>query len=81
LGPEEKAAVDQLNLEGILKEQVAADEPDLALLRFLLKRLGQLGDADAIDLVLDNIGKFVPVIRETTEYLLRLTNLPKKKRC
>jgi hypothetical protein len=76
LGPDEKAAVDQLNLEGILKEQVEMEEPDLALLRFLLRRLGQLGDADAVDVIFDNFGKFVPVVRETMEYLVRLSNLP-----
>lgn len=75
--PEEyQSAIDQLNLEGILQEQINVEEPDLSLLKFLLRRLGQLGDTDAIDLIFDNFGKFVPVIRETIEYLLRLDGMP-----
>jgi hypothetical protein len=74
--PEEyQEAINQLNLEGILKEQIDEEEPDLSLLKFLLRRLGQLGDIDVIDVVFINFGKFVPVIRETIEYLLRLDTL------
>ncbi len=75
LEPEHQEAINQLNLEGILKEQIAQEEQDLSLLRFLLRRLGQLDDPDAVDLIFDNFGKFVPVIRETIEYLLRLQTL------
>jgi len=75
LPDEAQEAIDQLNLEGILQEQINEEEPDLSLLKFLLRRLGQLGDADAVGLIFDNFGKFVPVIRETIEYLLRLDGL------
>lgn len=76
LSKEYQEAIDQLNLEGILQEQLDEEEPDLSLLKFLLRRLGQLGDADVVDLIFDNFNKFVPVIRETVEYLLRLNSLP-----
>lgn len=75
--PEEfRDAIDQLNLEGILQEQIHEEEPDLSLLKFLLRRLGQLGDTDVVDLIFDNFNKFVPVIRETIECFLRLDGLP-----
>jgi hypothetical protein len=74
--PEEyQQAIDQLNLEGILEEQIDEEEPDLSLLKFLLRRLGQLGDTHAIDLIFDNFEKFVPVVRETIEYFLNLNGL------
>jgi len=76
LRPEFQEAIDQLNLEGILQEQINEEEPDLSLLKFLLRRLAQLGDTNAIDLIFDNFGKFVPVVRETVEYLLHLETLP-----
>lgn len=80
LSPEYKKAIDELNLENILREHIEEDEPDLSLLKFLLSRLGQIGDIDAIDLIFDNFNKFVPVIRETIEYLLKLDELkPEKK--
>lgn len=69
-------AIDQLNLEGILQEQIAEEEPDLSLLKFLLRRLAQLGDTDAVNLIFDNFAKFVPVVRETVEYLLHLESVP-----
>lgn len=77
--PEEfQDAIDQLNLEGILQEQIDQEEPDLSLLKFLLRRLGQIGDADVAGIIFDNFEKFVPVIRETIEYLLRLGDLSDK---
>lgn len=80
LDDEQKEIVDQLNLEGILQEQIDAEEPDLSLLKFVLRRLAQLGDADVVDLIFDNFDCFVPVIRETLEYLLKLRHvLPKDK--
>jgi hypothetical protein len=75
LEPEHQEAIDQLNLEGILQEQINEEEPDLSLLKFLLRRLSQLGDTDAVDLIFDNFDKFVPVVRETMEYLLHLETL------
>lgn len=75
LDPEQQEVIDQLNLEGILKEQVEQDEPDIGLLKFLLRRLGQIDDADVVDLIFENFDAFVPVIRETIEYLLRLHSL------
>lgn len=76
LPSEFKEAIDQLNLEGILQEQIQEDEPDLSLLKFLLRRIAQLGDTDVVDLIFDNFNKFVPVIREAIECLLRLDALP-----
>lgn len=75
LPPEYQEAMDQLNLEGILEEQIHEEEPDLSLLKFLLRRLAQLGDTDAIDLIFENFDKFVPVVRETVEYLLQIDSL------
>lgn len=79
--PEEyQDAINQLNLEEILQEQINEEEPDLSLLKFLLRRLGQLGDTYAVDLIFDNFDKFVPVVRETLEYLLRLDGLTAERK-
>jgi hypothetical protein len=76
LSPEYQKALDELNLENILQAQIHEEEPDLSLLKFLLRRLGQLDSTDVLSLIFDNFSKFVPVIRETIEYLLRLNTLP-----
>lgn len=80
LPTEYQKAIDELNLENILREQINEEEPDLSLLKFLLKRLGQIGDTDVVGLIFDNFNKFVPVIRETIEYLLKLNTLPLKQK-
>ncbi|BAQ59719.1 hypothetical protein GM3708_124 [Geminocystis sp. NIES-3708] len=80
LSPEYQKVIDELNLQKILQEQINEEEPDLSLLKFLLRRLGQIGESDVVDLIFDNFNKFVPVIRETIEYLLKLNTLtPEKK--
>jgi hypothetical protein len=78
--PEYQQAIDELNLASILNEQLNEEELDISLVKFLLRRLGQLGSVEPIELIFDNFSKFVPVIRETMEYLLRLDSLdaPKK---
>lgn len=80
LDDEFRNAIDQLNLEGILIEQIQEEEPDLSLLKFILRRLGQLGANEAVDIIFDNFNKFLPVIRETMEYLLRLEGLDSAKK-
>jgi hypothetical protein len=75
LPEEHQAAIDNLNLQGILQEHIEDEEPDLSLLKFLLRRLAQLGAVETVDLIFSNFQKFVPVIRETIEYLLRLNSL------
>lgn len=80
LSPEYQEAIDQLNLKGILQEQINEEEPDLSLLKFLLRRLAQIGDTDAVDLIFDNFSKFVPVVREAIEYILSIETLTSEKK-
>lgn len=75
LPSEYQQIINELNLENILQEQINEEEPDLPLLKFLLRRLGQFGATGVLDLIFNNLSKFVPVIRETIEYLLRLDTL------
>jgi hypothetical protein len=81
LEPEFQKAIDQLNLQGILEEQINEEEPDLSLLKFILRRLSQLGDTEAIELIFNSFDKFVPVVRETIDYIMSLSALtaPAKK--
>lgn len=81
LDADQQNAIASLNLEGILEEQLATSEPDLSLLRFVLRRLGQLSSDAGVDLVFENFEKFVPVIRQAIEYLLKLNTLsPSQKK-
>lgn len=80
LNEEHKQSLQNLNLASILEDQIHESEPDISLLKFLLRRLGQLGATEPIDVIFENFEKFFPVIRETVEYLLRLDDLPGAKK-
>jgi len=80
LSPTDKALIDQLNLRQLLSDQLSEEEPDLSLLRFLLRRMSQLEDAGAVDLIANNIGRLVPVVREAIRFFVKLTSLPDTSR-
>lgn len=80
LTPEYQEAIDQLNLRGILQEQIEEEEPDLSLVKFILRRLAQLGDAEVIDIIFDSFSKFVPVVREAIEYLLSIDSISSERK-
>jgi Reverse transcriptase (RNA-dependent DNA polymerase) len=75
LKPQYQKAIDELNLKRILYEQINDEEPDLSLVKFLLRRLGQLNDTEIINTIFEKFNKFTPVVRETIEYLLKVDNL------
>ena len=58
-----------------MSDQLSNEEPDLSMLRFLLRRMSQLDDAGAVDLVINNIGRLAPVAREAIQFLVKLSTL------
>ena len=64
LKPQYQQAIDELNLKRILYEQINDEEPDLSLVKFLLRRLGQLNDTEIINTIFEKFNKFIPVVRE-----------------
>jgi hypothetical protein len=75
LSPSNRELVNQLNLRQLLSDQLSSEEPDLSMLRFLLRRMSQLDDAGAVDLVINNIGRLAPVAREAIQFLVKLSTL------
>jgi len=75
LSDADKALIDQLNLRQLLSDQLSEEEPDLSLLKFLLRRMSQLEDTGAVDLIADNIGRLAPVVREAIGFFVKLTTL------
>jgi hypothetical protein len=73
LSIEQKAMIDQLNLAGIFREEIGSfSGPDQGLIKFVLGRLGQLGDASIAQEVLSNIEILHPLLPEIVQYLQRL---------
>jgi Reverse transcriptase (RNA-dependent DNA polymerase) len=75
LSPDVRARIDGLNLEGLLVNQLDADEIDIPLTRFLITRLGQLGRADPLERILSETDKLYPVFDDVIRYLANLTDV------
>jgi hypothetical protein len=81
LTEEQKDIVNSLNLVQLFKNELKLDgEADLNLLRFILRRMGQLGDTSVIEDVLDNLDVLHPAFPDVIKYLKRLTDLSTDER-
>jgi len=71
LNKKQRAVVNSLNLWSIVEHEAVSDRSlDIALIRFVLRRITQLGLRDQHDLLLTNISRFAPVFREVVEALV-----------
>ena len=75
LEDEQKALIDELNLRAIFEAEAAEDEPDLGLLRFVLRRAGQLGSAELVESILGHIESIHLVSPDIVGYLSQLRHL------
>lgn len=73
--------VDSLNLVELFQAEIEVDgEPDLALIRFILRRMAQLGDPSIVDDVLDNLDILHPAFPDIVQYLRKLPSLTDEER-
>ena len=70
-----KNAVDSLNLQGLLEEQLEKERIDISLFRFILRRLGQLNQPSGIPQIFSVIDKCYHAIPEVVSYLKALRDL------
>jgi hypothetical protein len=71
----------ELNLVGIIEEQVKSEEIDIGICKFVLRRLSQLGNDQALDILIDNIDRLYPVFPDVVRYVtsIRLSDVNLKK--
>ena len=72
LDREQREELDEFNLTEVLTNELTRDEPiNLALIRFVLKRLAQVGEAnvDLAALLVDNVERLIPVFRDMVALL------------
>lgn len=72
---EQQEAIDSLNLVQLFREELVRDEPDLPVVRFVLRRMGQLGDASLVEDVLGNLDKLHPALPDVCRYVQGLRHL------
>ena len=80
LDPIDQAFIDSLNLEDLLYEQLDNSEIDQRMVRFLLRRLGQLDYSQCVDVILQSIDKVFTVFPDVIQYFSRLRSLDTRTR-
>ena len=75
LDDDQKAAIDGLNLKELFREELVRDEPELPILRFVLRRLSQLGDDGLVDDIFDELDKLHPALPDICRYVQSLRHL------
>jgi hypothetical protein len=79
LDDDQKELVDSLNLAELIKEEIKGKDIDFAVVKFVLRRMGQLGEDSNVDEVLDNLDHLYPAFPDIIEYLSSLRNLSKTR--
>jgi len=81
LSAEQQELIDSMNLVELFRDEIQADnEPDLPLVRFVLRRLGQLSDPALVEDVLTNLEVLHPAFPDVINYLRNLRNLSPRER-
>jgi hypothetical protein len=80
LTDEQRELIDSLNLQEILRAEMNEDEPDLSIVRFILRRLTQLRDSTFIDEILDNIEVLHPAFPDIINYISSFIDLTQNER-
>ena len=80
LEPEDRALVDSLNLEDLLQRELDGTEIDQQMMRFLLRRLGQLDNPAGVDTILCHIEQVFTVFPDVIQYFAVLGSLDNGKR-
>ena len=75
LQPAEQILIDSLNLNDLLAEQMNKAEIDQSMVRFLLRRLGQLDDDRCVEMIIEHVDKLFTVFPDVIEYLGTLSHL------
>lgn len=72
LDADKQKLVDGLNLEDLLKQELAKEEVDVGVMRFILRRLGQLADASPALRLLRRPLRLYPVVDSVVQYLSQI---------
>ncbi|MDR8105062.1 RNA-directed DNA polymerase [Burkholderia cenocepacia] len=75
LTAEQQDAIDSLNLVQLFQEELQQEEPDLPVLRFVLRRLGQLGDPSIVEEIFGGLNKLHPALPDVCLYVQNLRHL------
>jgi hypothetical protein len=80
LPDEIKEKVDALNVANVFVEEANREEPDMPILGFTLRRLGQLADDSVLDVIFERLESILPAFPDILRYISNLRRLDGKRR-
>jgi len=75
LSREQQEIIDALNLSQLFRDELQKSEPDFPVIKFSLRRLGQLGDDSIADDIFDNLDSLIPAFVDVVNYFSKLRHL------
>lgn len=76
---EQQELIDSLNLTELFREELEKPDIDFGIVKFVLRRMGQLGDESLVDEVFGNLDSLYPAFSDIIQYLSKLRNLKTKQ--
>nr|WP_186812202.1 RNA-directed DNA polymerase [Paenibacillus xylanexedens] len=70
LDPEDQELFADYNINEVLEKYLNAIDPDYKKIRWLYRRLGQLGAPGGIEYTIENINRLIPAISDVCHYLI-----------
>lgn len=80
LTADQQELVNALNLVELFREEAESNEPDMPVIRFCLRRLGQLGDEGAVEIIFNNLESITPAFVDVIKYFSNLRYLNNETR-
>lgn len=80
LDEDQQQLVDSLNLTGLFEDELQKEEIDFTVLKFVFRRMSQLGDESIVDAALSHLDQLYPAFPDIIQYLSSLRGV-NKTRC
>jgi hypothetical protein len=75
LDQKQQELIDSLNLIELFREEIEKSDCDFGIIKFALRRMGQLGDDSLVDEIFDNLDTLYPAFSDIIQYFSNLRNL------
>ncbi len=75
LDQEQQELIDSLNLNELFQEEIEKADIDFGIIKFVLRRMGQLGDDSLVDEIFEKLDTLYPAFSDIIQYFSNLRNL------
>lgn len=79
LDQEQQELIDSLNLIELFREEIEKADCDFGIIKFVLRRMGQLGDDLLVDEIFEKLDTLYPAFSDIIKYLSNLRHLKSKR--